>query len=188
MLITDQAPHEKTKRFWACPSNWYLDDQKGQHLTHATKEGVGRGRDAYWIAHVRSIKILTWPRGLLVHFQYLVWLSLCSCIFWDRDSTIQELTGNKQRPIENAQIFSLETTWNLALSLELRSLKKLLQLRFLTVLSATASKRLIKIKNTSPSPSKNVVPLTVQCKPPETLNWGWGKGTNYFINLTTVSQ
>ena len=87
-------------------------------------------------------------------------------IVWDRDSTIQELTGKK-----SAQIFSFETTWNLPLSLELRSLKKLLPLRaILTVLTATALKRLIKIKETSPSPSKNVVPPTVQCKPPETLN------------------
>ena len=83
--------------------------------------------------------------------------SLCSGIVWDRDSTIQELTGKK-----SAQIFSFETTWNLPLSLELRSLKKLLPLRaILTVLTATALKRLIKIKETSPSPSKNVVPLTV---------------------------
>ena len=34
------------------------------------------------IAHVRYIKILTWLRGFLVIFLYLVWFSLRSSLFW----------------------------------------------------------------------------------------------------------
>ena len=34
------------------------------------------------IAHVWYIKILTWLRGLLVIFLYLVWFSLRSSLFW----------------------------------------------------------------------------------------------------------
>ena len=42
------------------------------------------------LAHVRYIKILTWLRGFLVFFLYLVWFSLCSSLLgiarqWSRE-------------------------------------------------------------------------------------------------------
>ena len=35
------------------------------------------------IAHIRYVKILTWLRGFLVMFVYLVWFSLCFSFFWE---------------------------------------------------------------------------------------------------------
>ena len=35
------------------------------------------------IAHIRYVKILTWLRGFLVIFVYLVWFSLCFSFFWE---------------------------------------------------------------------------------------------------------
>ena len=46
-----------------------------------TSATVTRGREK--LAHVRHIKILTWLRGFLVFFLYLVWFSLCSSLFWE---------------------------------------------------------------------------------------------------------
>ena len=41
------------------------------------------------IAYVRYIKILTWLRGFWVIFRYLVWVSLCSSLFWElRDNGV----------------------------------------------------------------------------------------------------
>ena len=77
---------------------------RGQHLCKfiGTKESVcirkefnsqrtGLGhqhgrRNVMWkhsFAHVRYIKILTWLRGFLVIFLYLVWFCLSSSLFWE---------------------------------------------------------------------------------------------------------
>ena len=45
-----------------------------------------------WIAPVRYPQILTWIRGFLVIFLYLVWFSLCSSLLWEwRDNEVVKI-------------------------------------------------------------------------------------------------
>ena len=60
-------------------------------------------------------KILTWPRHLLVIFQYLVWLSFCSSLLWKlRDNSREEFAVLSLKPWSDVVKIPIYLTWTIS--------------------------------------------------------------------------
>ena len=97
-----------TMKLFPAKISWVLNTSKGGiYDTAYTKEGADQCVWKLVIAHVRWIKILTWLRGYLVIFLYLVWFSLCSILFWElRDNGV----------VINLHFFLIYRTWAIGLT------------------------------------------------------------------------